>query len=56
VSVALALEYEEVLKRAGLIPGLTVADIDIFLDYIFRNSSGGRGSFEQRRYRLRFAV
>jgi putative PIN family toxin of toxin-antitoxin system len=39
VSVALALEYEEVLKRAGLIPRLTVADIDTFLDYIFHSSN-----------------
>jgi predicted nucleic acid-binding protein len=28
ISVALALEYEEVLKRAGLVPGLSAADID----------------------------
>jgi hypothetical protein len=35
LSVALALEYEEVLKRVDLVPGMTEADIDKFLDYIF---------------------
>jgi putative PIN family toxin of toxin-antitoxin system len=39
VSVALALEYEEVLKRADLVPGLTEADIDGFLDFIFQSSN-----------------
>jgi putative PIN family toxin of toxin-antitoxin system len=39
VSVALALEYEEVLKRPDLVPGLTEADIDAFLDYIFQSSN-----------------
>lgn len=38
VSVALGLEYEEVLKREGLLPVLTVADIDQFLDYLFQSS------------------
>jgi predicted nucleic acid-binding protein len=36
ISVALALEYEEVLKRVDIIPSLTEADIDAFLDYIFQ--------------------
>jgi putative PIN family toxin of toxin-antitoxin system len=39
VSVALALEYEEVLKRAGLISALNGGDIDTFLDYIFHSSN-----------------
>ena len=39
VSVALALEYEEILKRAGLISGLTDDDVDRFLDYVFRFSN-----------------
>jgi putative PIN family toxin of toxin-antitoxin system len=39
VSVALALEYEEVLKRADLLPGLSAADIDQFLDFIFQSSN-----------------
>lgn len=39
VSVALALEYEEVLKRADLIPGLTESDVDRFLGYIFHSSN-----------------
>ena len=38
VSVALALEYEEVLKRPDIVPGLTGADIDGFLDFIFQSS------------------
>jgi putative PIN family toxin of toxin-antitoxin system len=39
VSVALPLEYEEVLKRADLVPGLTGDDVDAFLDYIFQSSN-----------------
>ena len=39
VSVALALEYEEVLKRSDLIPGLTEGDVDGFLDYLFQSSN-----------------
>jgi putative PIN family toxin of toxin-antitoxin system len=35
ISVALALEYEEVLKRREILPGFYEADIDAFLDYIF---------------------
>jgi predicted nucleic acid-binding protein len=35
VSVALALEYEEILKRGDLISALTDEDVDKFLDYIF---------------------
>ncbi|MGE0883198.1 MAG: putative toxin-antitoxin system toxin component, PIN family [Blastocatellales bacterium] len=34
VSTALLLEYEEVLKRAGMIPGLSDQAIDTFLDGI----------------------
>ena len=36
VSVALALEYEEVLKRVDLIPGLTEGDADGFWTTCFR--------------------
>jgi putative PIN family toxin of toxin-antitoxin system len=39
VSVALALEYEEVLKRANMTSALTEDDVDKFLDYIFRSSN-----------------
>ncbi len=39
VSVALALEYEEVLKRGDLISALTGDDVDRFLDYIFQFSN-----------------
>ena len=39
VSVALALEYEEVLKRTGMISALTEGDVDKFLDYIFQFSN-----------------
>jgi putative PIN family toxin of toxin-antitoxin system len=35
ISVALALEYEEVLKRPGLLPGIGEAEIDGFLDDLF---------------------
>lgn len=35
VSVALALEYEDVLKRPGLLAGLTPQKVDIFLNYLF---------------------
>ena len=36
ISVALALEYEDVLKRKDLSRGLTESDVDDFLDYVFR--------------------
>jgi putative PIN family toxin of toxin-antitoxin system len=39
VSVALALEYEAVLKRPGLIPGFSEAEMDVFLDYILSVST-----------------
>jgi hypothetical protein len=36
----LALEYEDVLKRKGMVPGgITEAEIDRFLDYVFRVSN-----------------
>jgi hypothetical protein len=41
ISVALALEYEEVLKRAGLLPGLTETDVDRFLDYLLQRGQPG---------------
>lgn len=34
VSVALALEYEDVLKRPGLVTGFSDAEIDVFLDFL----------------------
>jgi predicted nucleic acid-binding protein len=39
ISVALALEYEEVLKRNGLPPGISRAEVDEFLDYLFMVSN-----------------
>ena len=39
VSVALALEYEDVLKREDVLPGITRAEIDDFLDYVFSTSN-----------------
>ena len=39
VSVALALEYEGVLKRADLVPGINPAEVDGFLNYIFQSSN-----------------
>lgn len=48
VSVALALEYEDVLKRPGLITGITTEEIDNFLDFLFRE-----GNLEQSVPRLR---
>lgn len=34
ISVALALEYEDVLKRPGLISGLSESDVDALIDYL----------------------
>ena len=40
ISVALALEYEDVLKRKNMLPrGITEAEIDRFLDYLFSASN-----------------
>src|SRR5580658_3051652 len=36
ISVALALEYEEVLKRPGMLPDVSQIEIDKFLDDLFR--------------------
>ncbi len=38
VSVALALEYEEVLRRPGMTPGMRAQDIDDFLDYLLQRT------------------
>ena len=38
ISVALALEYEDVLKRKGLLP-ISEAEADDFLDYVFKASN-----------------
>ena len=48
ISVALALEYEEVLKRPGLIAGLSEAEVDTFLDYILAVSNLIPSVFRQR--------
>ncbi len=39
ISVTLALEYEDVLKRQHLLPNISEADIDGFLDYLFQVSN-----------------
>jgi len=39
ISVALALEYEEVLKRVEVLPGFSEADVDEFLYYLFSVSN-----------------
>src|SRR5260370_29513270 len=39
ISVALALEYEDVLKRKDMVRGMTEAEIDDFLDFVFRSSN-----------------
>lgn len=39
ISVALALEYEEVLKRENLVPEITETQIDALLDYLFTVSN-----------------
>jgi putative PIN family toxin of toxin-antitoxin system len=39
VSVALALEYEDVLKRPNLLGGFSMQDINDFLDYILKASN-----------------
>ena len=35
ISVALALEYEDVLKRTSLVQSFTPAEVDAFLDFVF---------------------
>src|SRR5216684_8091613 len=39
ISVALALEYEDVLKRKDMVRGMTEAEIDNFLDFVIRTSN-----------------
>lgn len=39
ISVALALEYEDVLKRRHLLPNLSEAEIDTFINYVFQVSN-----------------
>jgi putative PIN family toxin of toxin-antitoxin system len=39
ISVAVALEYEDVLKREGLLPEIGESEVDDFLDYLFRVSN-----------------
>jgi len=36
IPVALALEYEDVLKRKDVAGGIREPDVDLFLDYVFR--------------------
>ena len=53
VSVAVALEYEDVLKRNGILQRITEPEIDDFLEYVLelrathnkRVCFGGRNSF-----------
>ena len=37
--MALALEYEDVLKRNRLLPGMSETDVDEFLNYLFLASN-----------------
>ncbi len=39
ISVALALEYEDVLKRPNMLGGFSVQDVDDFIDYILSASN-----------------
>jgi putative PIN family toxin of toxin-antitoxin system len=39
ISVALALEYEDVFNRRWLLPGIGEANVDEFLDYLFTVSN-----------------
>ncbi|MEX2264286.1 MAG: putative toxin-antitoxin system toxin component, PIN family [Bryobacteraceae bacterium] len=39
ISVALALEYEDVLKRTGMLPDFGEAEVDDLLDYLFAASN-----------------
>jgi predicted nucleic acid-binding protein len=39
ISVALALEYEDVLKRKEVAGGIQEHDVDLFLDYVFRTAN-----------------
>ena len=39
ISVALALEYEDVLKRRGMLPGIGETKVDEFLNYLFAVSN-----------------
>lgn len=48
LSVALLLEYEEVPKRAGLLPHLTPQDVDAILDQICSRSIEQRVYFQWR--------
>jgi putative PIN family toxin of toxin-antitoxin system len=38
ISVALALEYEDVLKRENMLVGVSKTDVDDLLDYLFKSS------------------
>ena len=42
VTVPMVLEYEEVLKRPGIVPNLSARDVDTFLDYFVSKSEGHR--------------
>jgi putative PIN family toxin of toxin-antitoxin system len=48
ISVALALEYEDVLKRENMVPGFSKTDIDSFLDYLFKSSRLSASVFRLR--------
>jgi predicted nucleic acid-binding protein len=45
ISPPLCLEYEDVLRRPGLVPGYTEEDIGDFLDYILTESQECRIHF-----------
>ena len=45
ISVPLMMEYEEVLKRVGTIPGIGPQEVDTFLDYLMSRSSEQRVFF-----------
>jgi putative PIN family toxin of toxin-antitoxin system len=48
ISVALALEYEDVLKRSDLVVGFSETDIEYFLDYILGQGSLVTGGLRRR--------
>ena len=39
ISVAVALEYEEVLKRSTVNPGMSLQDVDDFMDYLLSRAN-----------------
>src|SRR5260370_36321386 len=39
ISVALALEYEDVLKRKDMVRGMSESELEDFIDYLIRTSN-----------------